>query len=819
MRLIGFDPKTEMFTKSPITIRQSSVYTAFMSNLADVLDHNFLLGNIILKFSLQLMLYSVAPSSFVTTTLKGKYSLSGVSEDLRESWTRALLVIIYKYKQTTSEQIEVMQNVIKVAINTIAQYRHTCGDLNSFVLKQLNITIRKDPKQVTEVKSKLHQSVQDIYDTLNDTTSIQTQGDSQSRSSLANISRKRMWFLHKNQRSHETIGLSLIAPTFSAVNFRKEKDSYALSGSIHDIKANACGESLINVGNNGNPKGRKARSAERAKSQSRQCSWQYRQQSTHDSDEANSNCGFCHNCNEHYAIIDEHTVGSCILVCLFTVHNDPKLSAPLLMDMMCAVCSVPININQFAVDHNSFFIPSNCESIARQFMRCTSLQMSGNGIFYQILINPNGKHMILALISALNEFQQLCPITALKQTLKDVALQKPNSQDSWSLILENLSTFVNNVQPENNLNAWIVVLDNFETLFNTIISTARESTEDFSPIISIIKTLVRQPLFGSRRGLMECLTKTLSLVLSASNFDYNELLELCSLSNKLFAKERERFWIARAAVTTLFDHINCDKPCSDRNILLIIQFILNDIGGSINSILYTGIEPTILKPSESIQTCGAEFMRSYNFEILTFVSEVASFSHLKEFSKEYPEHNMNTSLTEDVIGCQIKAGLSQYLALEFTRGRESRLISRMLPWLYDSPSSIQGPEEFAACSNHLRLLNWLLIGSLTHSAISKNKQKIISQPVPIDARMDSSLHISSLCHSVILCQLWTMYCEQYIKSETVLVQLMEFWTRITPAILQLIASTKDLGEMMNLHFLSLLEALQESNSVVLAKPF
>ena len=49
------------------------------------------------------------------------------------------------------------------------------------------------------------------------------------------------------------------------------------------------------------------------------------------------------------------------------------------------------------------------------------------------------------------------------------------------------------------------------------------------------------------------------------------------------------------------------------------------------------------------------------------------------------------NLNEDTLGGQLKSGIAQYVALEFTRGngRENRAITRYLPWLYHPPSAMQ----------------------------------------------------------------------------------------------------------------------------------
>ncbi|CAF1173273.1 unnamed protein product [Rotaria sp. Silwood1] len=59
---------------------------------------------------------------------------------------------------------------------------------------------------------------------------------------------------------------------------------------------------------------------------------------------------------------------------------------------------------------------------------------------------------------------------------------------------------------------------------------------------------------------------------------------------------------------------------------------------------------------------------------------------------DYMKHYLKLSnLTEDILGEQLKVGLEQYLALEFTKGGQtvSKAFVRFLPWLYNSSASIQ----------------------------------------------------------------------------------------------------------------------------------
>ncbi|WKY02894.1 hypothetical protein Q1695_016300 [Nippostrongylus brasiliensis] len=73
--------------------------------------------------------------------------------------------------------------------------------------------------------------------------------------------------------------------------------------------------------------------------------------------------------------------------------------------------------------------------------------------------------------------------------------------------------------------------------------------------------------------------------------------------------------------------------------------------------------------------------------------------------------------------------------------------------------------------------------------------------------------MSALFHAFHLCQLWTVYCERaaIFSSTTAFPHLLDFWARVTPAILQLLSHSKVLADMVNLHFLNTIQALQQVN--------
>lgn len=133
---------------------------------------------------------------------------------------------------------------------------------------------------------------------------------------------------------------------------------------------------------------------------------------------------------------------------------------------------------------------------------------------------------------------------------------------------------------------------------------------------------------------------------------------------------------------------------------------------------------------------------------------------------------MPVGLNDDTLGGIFKCSVAQYLALEITKGngRDNRAVTRYLPWLYNTPAIQQTPREFVECIGHVRLLSWLLLGSLTHTALHGTSSGHTSQPIPQEASCQiadhiqvimagfaeqpkaSVLHMSSLFHTFILCQ-------------------------------------------------------------------
>ena len=72
---------------------------------------------------------------------------------------------------------------------------------------------------------------------------------------------------------------------------------------------------------------------------------------------------------------------------------------------------------------------------------------------------------------------------------------------------------------------------------------------------------------------------------------------------------------------------------------------------------------------------------------------------------------------------------------------EQLLQTRKTIKLYIFVCSFSSPKEFIDCIGHIRLMSWLLIGSLTHTAVTEGAAPISCLPVPLEASCHIADHI------------------------------------------------------------------------------
>lgn len=420
--------------------------------------------------------------------------------------------------------------------------------------------------------------------------------------------------------------------------------------------------------------------------------------------------------------------------------------------------------------------------------------------------------------------------------------------------MRNLSEYLHCL-PVESINAptiWVSAIQGIDSLFRRIVFIL-PSMDEIESLLSIMASVFKMPALP--KNILEPFSKIFSYAIQNLHLNHKIVHELCCLNSRAYSKERDKFQLARQIAFELIQCLKFKTMVPDHNLLLLIGMIIQDLNGNLPKEVFDGLPEN--SPMFSNNT--ADCMRQYLNDILEFLADFHTLSKIKNFKNGSTMSSGAMGLTEDTLGGALKGAISQYLALEMSRGNskaENRTVARYLPWLYNAPTTIQqsGPKEFTECVSHMRLLSWLLMGSLTHTAIQNlrennhqsNHQAHFhmtqqnsgnSQPVPQDASCHiadhiqtifagfleqsktSVLHMSSLFHAFTLCQLWTVYLEQisHQSNDTIATSILfEFWVKVTPTIFLLISHSK-LNEMVNLHFLSLLEALKETRSTILSK--
>ncbi|XP_053676788.1 protein unc-79 homolog isoform X2 [Anopheles nili] len=568
----------------------------------------------------------------------------------------------------------------------------------------------------------------------------------------------------------------------------------------------------------------------------------------------------CDRCSECGAIKEEYTdeeMGIMLIALGTFIHREPSLGAPFLPEILTIVSRISLHPTFPWRCESLTHLPGGSQSVAHQFIRCVLHQLAPNGVFYQVFLSQKDettrKRFYRSVSNSLNDFSELNPTSPIQMLAETLNAKKTLPIDLLPVIFRNLAEYLQCVPIDCIAGSvWSPVIQAVDSLLRRVILILG-SISGSEHLLDIMVALLKVPQLS--KNILEPFSKIISYAIQNLHLTQKVLVEICSLSGRAFAKERDKLYLGRQIVFDLVQALKFKTNVPDSNLLLLVGFLLQDAGG----ILPPGIIGDISCGDSLVHiNCNiSECMRQpYLNDILEFLADFHTLSKIKNLKAS----STTPGLCEDTIGGVLKGAIAQYLALEMSRGnsKDSRTVSKYLPWLNNAPSSLQqGPKEFTECVGHMRLLSWLLMGSLMHTALVVRRigtgtaaphqthlrnSILIIQPVPQEASCHiadhvqvifagfaeqsktSVLHMSSLFHAFTLCQLWTVYLEQVaslaaISSEaynTTLSVLFEFWAKVTPCILQLISHSK-LSESVNLHFLGLLESLKETRSTILAK--
>ncbi|XP_026867419.2 protein unc-79 homolog isoform X3 [Electrophorus electricus] len=549
----------------------------------------------------------------------------------------------------------------------------------------------------------------------------------------------------------------------------------------------------------------------------------------------------CRDCGAVLEEYDEETLALAVVVLSMFIHLSPDLAAPLLLDIMQSVGRLASSAS-FSGQAESMLIPGNAAGVAKQFLRCVLHQLAPNGILPQLFqSNIKDGSFLRTLATSLIDFNELSSVAALSQLLEGLNNKKSLPAGGAMLhCLDNIATFMEALPMDSPSNLWTTICNQFQT-FLTKLPAVLPLKYPLDSSLRIIICLLKIPTANATRSLLEPSSKLLSFVIQYGVFSLSYLVELCGLCYKTFSKERDKFYMSRVVVLELLQALKFKSSIPDTNLLLLVQFVCTDIGTRLAE--STILQKHMISSLPGCTTAAMECLRQYLSELLDFIADMHTLTKLKSHMKACSQ-----PLHEDTFGGNLKVGLAQVAAMEISKGnhRDNKAVIRYLPWLYHPPSAMQqGPKEFIECVSHIRQLSWLLLGSLTHCALHQGSTSCM--PIPLDAgshiadhliviligfpeqSKTSVLHMCSLFHAFMFAQLWTIYCEQAAAapagqnqnqnefSSGAILTGLEFWSRVTPSILQLMAHNKVMVEMVCLHVISLMEALQECNSTIFVK--
>lgn len=157
------------------------------------------------------------------------------------------------------------------------------------------------------------------------------------------------------------------------------------------------------------------------------------------------------------------------------------------------------------------------------------------------------------------------------------------------------------------------------------------------PVTRVLLALFKIPGIGAHRSILDPINKLLSHTVQHSPLILEQIRELCILCARAFARDRERLCVARAFAMELVQALRFRTELPDENILLLVQWALEDAGGSLpysitaqslekaqnQSLGYHGI--TVELPSTNAMDC----LRAHNNELLDFISDVHALARMK----------------------------------------------------------------------------------------------------------------------------------------------------------------------------------------------
>lgn len=139
--LLGYSQSEKALYMAAQKVRSSAVFSAYLSNLPQLLDQNHLMGWMLLNTSLVLLQWSPCPHTspsadgnqqadasniLLDNGQQPSYSLWSLEPHLRHCWLMSLVVLLYKYQYNQPPHCHSLQHLVHIVLNTLDSQHHHC---------------------------------------------------------------------------------------------------------------------------------------------------------------------------------------------------------------------------------------------------------------------------------------------------------------------------------------------------------------------------------------------------------------------------------------------------------------------------------------------------------------------------------------------------------------------------------------------------------------------------------------------------------------------------------------------------------------------
>ncbi|XP_047487267.1 protein unc-79 homolog [Penaeus chinensis] len=341
----------------------------------------------------------------------------------------------------------------------------------------------------------------------------------------------------------------------------------------------------------------------------------------------------CMECGEILEEFSNDDLGLCIIILSTFVYRQPGLAAPLLPRMLKTVARVA-GSEVFSWQYeNCIHLPGSATSIGRQFLRCVLHQLAPNQIFNQIFYTNVEEHQRLQLFKtlaqALMDFNELNPSAPIQLLLETQNAKKVLPTENLTHLLGNVASYMEGVIHDGGggLSSSLVPL--FDTFLRKVLLCVSE-LPDLNPVLRVIVATLKIPGVSAHKSILDPVSKLVSHSIQNSTIKYDHLSDLCYICNRIFSRERDKLLLPRLVVYELVQALKFKTSIPDTNLVLLVQLVVQDSGGTLGSNSVVGDLPKNVQDIHNLpNTCAAECMRSHLHDALEFIADVHTLTKVK----------------------------------------------------------------------------------------------------------------------------------------------------------------------------------------------